>query len=64
MLGPFRIPGATSTGDHQLTEDQQGGTMPPAEATAEAPTSDQSVATVAVADEPANISDTASERCG
>jgi small subunit ribosomal protein S1 len=44
-----------------LTEDQQGGTMPPAEATAEAPTSNQSVATVAVADEPANISDTASE---
>jgi small subunit ribosomal protein S1 len=44
-----------------LTEDKQGGTMPPAEATAEAPTSDQSVATVAVADEPANISDIASE---
>jgi small subunit ribosomal protein S1 len=44
-----------------LTEDQQGGTMPPAEATAEAPTSDQSVATVAVADEPAKTSDTASE---
>jgi small subunit ribosomal protein S1 len=61
MLGPFRIPGAMSTGDHQLTEDQQGGTMPPAEATAEAPSSDQGVATVAVADEPANISDNASE---
>jgi small subunit ribosomal protein S1 len=44
-----------------LTEDQQGGTMPPAEATAEAPSSDQSVATVAVADEPANISDASSE---
>ena len=44
-----------------MTEDQQGGTMPPAEAPAEAPTSDQSVATVAVADEPANISDMASE---
>ncbi len=44
-----------------MTEDQQGGTMPPAEATAEAPTSDQSVATVAVADEPANIADTTSE---
>jgi small subunit ribosomal protein S1 len=61
MLGPFRIPGQCSQETHQLTEDQQGGTMPPAEATAEAPSSDQSVATVAVADEPANISDTTSE---
>jgi small subunit ribosomal protein S1 len=44
-----------------LTEDQQGGTMPPAEAAAEAPTSEQSVATVAVADEPAKSSDAASD---
>jgi small subunit ribosomal protein S1 len=36
-----------------LTEEQQGGTMPPAEATAEAPTSEQPAGTVAVADEPA-----------
>jgi small subunit ribosomal protein S1 len=36
-----------------LTEEQQGGTMPPAEASAEAPTSASPVGTVAVADEPA-----------
>jgi small subunit ribosomal protein S1 len=36
-----------------LIEEQQGGTMPPAEATAEAPTSEEPAGTVAVADEPA-----------
>ena len=36
-----------------MTEEQQGGTKPPAEATAEAPTSESTVGTVAVADEPA-----------
>ncbi|HYN69783.1 MAG TPA: 30S ribosomal protein S1 [Candidatus Eisenbacteria bacterium] len=38
-----------------MTEDQQGGTMPPAKANAEAPTSEDRVATVAVADEPAEV---------
>jgi small subunit ribosomal protein S1 len=37
-----------------LTEEQQGGTKPPAEATAEAPATEQTVGTVAVADEPAS----------
>ncbi len=37
-----------------MTEEQQGGTTPPADATAEAPAAEQSDATVAVADEPAN----------
>jgi small subunit ribosomal protein S1 len=37
-----------------LTEEQQGGTQPPAEATAEAPATGQTVGTVAVADEPAS----------
>jgi hypothetical protein len=32
-----------------LIEDQTGGTMPPGEATAEAPTSEERVATTAVA---------------
>ena len=36
-----------------MTEEQQGGTKPPAEATAEAPATEQTVGTVAVADEPA-----------
>jgi small subunit ribosomal protein S1 len=36
-----------------LTEEQQGGTTPPAEATAEAHASEQTAATVAVADDPA-----------
>ncbi|HUQ44622.1 MAG TPA: S1 RNA-binding domain-containing protein, partial [Candidatus Limnocylindria bacterium] len=36
-----------------MTEEQQGGTQPPAEANAEAQASDQTVGTVAVADEPA-----------
>ena len=36
-----------------MIEEQQGGTMPPAEATAEAPTSEEPAGTVAVADEPA-----------
>ena len=38
---------------HELTEEQQGGTKPLAEASAEAPTSEQTVGAVAVADEPA-----------
>jgi small subunit ribosomal protein S1 len=37
-----------------LTEEQQGGTKPPAEAIAEAPASEQTVGSVAVADEPAS----------
>jgi small subunit ribosomal protein S1 len=37
-----------------LTEEQQGGTTPPAEATAEAPVPQETDATVAVADDPAN----------
>jgi len=44
-----------------LIEDQTGGTMPPAEAAAEAPTSEERVATMAVADEPADTSEPASE---
>jgi small subunit ribosomal protein S1 len=44
-----------------LIEDQTGGTMPPAEASAEAPTSEERVATIAVADEPAEPSEPASE---
>lgn len=40
----------------ELTEEQQGGTMPPAEATAEAPTSEQPAGAIAVADEPAGTS--------
>ena len=39
-----------------MTEEQQGGTKPPAEAIAEAPTSEQTVGSVAVADEPASPS--------
>ncbi|HEX4898628.1 MAG TPA: 30S ribosomal protein S1, partial [Candidatus Limnocylindrales bacterium] len=39
-----------------MTEEQQGGTKPPAEATAEAPTSEQTVGSVAVVDEPAGPS--------
>jgi small subunit ribosomal protein S1 len=39
--------------ENQLTEEQQGGTMPPAEASAEAPSSEAPAGTVAVADEPA-----------
>jgi len=44
-----------------LIEDQTGGTMPPAEATAEAPTSEERAATTAVADAPAQPSEPASE---
>jgi small subunit ribosomal protein S1 len=48
----------------ELTEEQQGGTMPPAEATAEAPTSEQPVGTVAVADEPATSPSPETEATG
>ncbi|MEW5992609.1 MAG: 30S ribosomal protein S1 [Chloroflexota bacterium] len=44
-----------------MTEEQQGGTTPPAQATAEAPASEQTVATVAVADDPAETITEASE---
>ena len=44
-----------------MTEEQQGGTTPPAEATAEAPASEQTVATVAVADDPAETTTVESE---
>jgi small subunit ribosomal protein S1 len=52
----------TSQETNALIEDQTGGSMPPAEATAEAPTSEERVATTtAVADEPAEPSETTSE---
>ena len=44
-----------------MIEEQEGGTKPPAEATAEAPTSDLTVGTVAVADEPATDEPATSE---
>jgi small subunit ribosomal protein S1 len=44
-----------------LTEQDQGGTQPPAEATAEATATDETVGTIAVADEPAASSDLATE---
>ena len=47
-----------------MTEEQEGGMKPPAEASAEAPTSDQSVGTVAVADEPATSPSLEAEAMG
>ncbi|MBI2781003.1 MAG: 30S ribosomal protein S1 [Chloroflexi bacterium] len=47
-----------------MTEEQQGGTMPPAEATAEASTSQEPVGTVAVADEPATSPSLETEAMG
>jgi small subunit ribosomal protein S1 len=54
MLGPFRFPLEPLDRRHiDLTEQDKGGTQPPAEATAEAAVTDETVGTVAVADEPA-----------
>jgi small subunit ribosomal protein S1 len=47
-----------------LTAEQQGGTKPPAEATAEAPATEQTVGTVAVADEPASSPSLETEAMG
>ena len=62
-LGPFRFEGARRQ-ETELTEEQQGGTMPPAEASAEAPTSEQPVGAVAVADEPATSPSLETEAMG
>ena len=59
--GVFVFPGHVYQETIELIEDQTGGTMPPAEASAEAPTSEERVATMAVADEPAEPSEPASE---
>jgi small subunit ribosomal protein S1 len=47
-----------------LTEQDQGGTQPPAEATAEAAETDETVGSVAVADEPATSPSLATEAAG
>jgi small subunit ribosomal protein S1 len=47
-----------------LTDEQQGGTKPSTEASAEAPTSDQTAGTVAVADEPATTPSLEAEATG
>jgi small subunit ribosomal protein S1 len=52
-LGRFDSDGARGQ-EFELTEEKQGGTQPPAEASAEAPAADQAVGTVAVADAPAS----------
>jgi small subunit ribosomal protein S1 len=49
---------------NDLTEEQQGGTQPPAEALAEAAGTDQTDGTVAVADEPATSPSLATEASG
>src|SRR5439155_15972525 len=59
--GRFISGGAHRQETNELIEDQTGGTMPPAEATAEAPTSEERAATTAVADAPAQPSEPASE---
>src|SRR4051812_19839045 len=53
MPGPFCILEGAPGQEIELTEEQQGGTMEPTEATAEATSSAPTGGTIAVADEPA-----------